>query len=64
MNREERILINHVASPLFVHLSNSHIFEDEWKSIALDIETSVEARERPKKLSEIPLEQFDEESPN
>lgn len=62
MSQEERILINHVVSKLFGQLRKQPISEDERNVIVQKALQSTARREKLKKLSEVPIEQLDEES--
>lgn len=62
MSQEERILINHVVSKLFGQLRKQPISEDERNVIVQKALQSTARREKLKKLSEVSIEQLDEES--
>jgi len=64
MSEEERILINHVVSKLFGQLRKQPISEDERNVIVQKALQSTARREKLKKLSEIPIDELDEESRN
>ena len=62
MSQEERILINHVVSKLFGQLRKQPISEEERNVIVQKALQSTARREKLKKLSEVSIEQLDEES--
>jgi len=64
MSKEERILFNHVVSRLLGQLRKQPISDDERNTIVQKVLRSTARREKLKKLSEIPIDELDEESRN
>ncbi|MAZ86514.1 MAG: hypothetical protein CL693_02625 [Cellvibrionaceae bacterium] len=64
MSRQERILINHVVSKMFGHHRKTRVSDEEWEAIEQKIQRSSATRQRLKELSEIPMDELDEECRN